>query len=452
MNIIHILNKNDSSIPNINDKLFKYIQIHDSYRFVSKILKILNTADKFIIFYQVYLEEISENRIKYKLENLIKKIEELSVDFLNVKIIYITNITDNILPYSKNIKVLNVFLTNNILYSKLEDNEYKLNKCYFSQGSRKKLLQYIVTKLKIKHDNVYLYNDNYKFIVLKNFKNNNNVFKFIFINTKNVYEWLLNYIYDVKIIGFGKIKQIYGTCWFNCVINGMLLSHNYKKILKDVYDCRIELMNIKKIEQFKNINLKNIEYKHVTLKYSLLKLIETVIIEKKDLNDSYTDFVNYISSLVKIKYTKNKNRYIDKKYIEDFIYGGCIFSAMKVIYDAMYPDGFYIFSDYYKPIIKNHEYDPIIITYTVNNIDLIKIHDNIHIFDSIYLLENCTLLIDNHHSICGFKTENNEYYIYDSNGYILKIDWRNLINFEKLMSLNGYKKISFLTISFCVQR
>jgi hypothetical protein len=452
MNILHILNQNDFTIPNINNKLFNYRQIYNTFRFVSNILKILNTKDKFIIFYQIYIDEIFKNGIKYKLENLIKKIEQLKLDFSNVKIIYITNITDNILPYSKNINVLNVFLSNINIYSKLKDNTYILNKSYFTQAPCKKIIQYIVSKPKIKYNNVSLYQDNYRFTILKNFKNNTNPFKFIFINTDNIFKWLLNYIYETKIIGFGRIKQFGGTCWFNCIINGMLLSDNYKKILKDVYDCRLELMNDRKIEQFKNISLMDIESKHVNLKYSLMKLIQTIIIDKKNINENYEDFVNYISSLVKLEYTNHPKRYIDKKSIEDFIYGGCVLSAMNVIYDTLYPEGFHIFSDYYKPIIKNHEYDPIIITYTINNIELNKINDKLYIFDAVYLLENCTLLIDNRHSICGFKTEKNEYYIYDSNGIILKIDWRNLINFNDFMFLNGYRKISFITISFCVQR
>lgn len=471
--LIHILNKD----INYNTELFNninyitYIQYQDNIFFIHNLLKLLNKNEKFIIFYELYRKNIETCiKLKYKLEKFIKSITE---DYNNVKIIYITNITDNTLEYSKNIKVLNIFITNKILYSKFIKKDFILNKSYISQNKTRQSTHYFVSIPKIKHNNVYIImNDNYRFENIENFKNSVKQFKFKFIslNTENsyeidlsssvesftfqVYNWLKKYIYETKIIGFGRLIQHVGTCWFNSIINGMLLSHNYKKILYDTYNCHIELMNTRKIFEFNDFELKDIQEKKISIKNCLLKLIETIIINKKDINENHEDFVSYMASLVKLHYYGKENKYINDNNINNFVQGGYVSYAIKSIYKILYPEGLYLIKMYNEKIIRTHQYNPIIITLLMHTTtdENIMIEDYIEIFNEKYYIENCTLLINYNHSIAGFKTINNEYYIYDSHNELLKIDWRNLNNFKDYMFHKNIKKISFETITFCVER
>lgn len=445
--LIHILNDNEESLEFYP---YKWICMRDERFFVSKLTNIINSKQNIVIFYQLYYSNIHNVFLKIKLEKIISNI---NYECLNVKIVYITDITNNLLKYSQYIKVINIFNSYNYIYSKLKDNCYQKDKKIFlnDNTNTNTIKNYIKTKPYNKHNYVYFYKDNYKFIDI-NIKKIKGFFRIMFIYSENIYDWLYKHIYETKIIGLGRLKQVYGTCWFNSVFNSMILSFSYRKILKEVYQCWLEDMSEHKRNDFISLHLNNLVNHKLSIKYNILKLIEFIIINGNHFTNDM--IMNFIAYCIKLQY-ENKINNFNINDINIYINGGCVANCMYVIYKSLFPKGLYYITQN-DDINCNIKINPIIVSFIVINKDIKILDEEFYFNNDKYILESCVLLINlkctTKHSICGFKTYDNKYYIYDSIGELYSIDWRCIDNLETYILERNYSSISFGICNYCIER
>ena len=362
---------------------------------LKKIIENINITNTYIII----LCKSTNEQLKTKIQNFFT-----NNNFkYKIMILHLTYV-NNYIPNFENVIVKNLVLNDETLEDikinkKLED--IKINKKYDT-----------VTKQEYKKK-TYITNNTY----------------IRFISKSLLYMFFVNFF---KLCGFGKLIQISGTCWINSVINTFFMSTSIQKILSEKWD-EMEIDNQKYINEIKQssfdtcpLNIINMIY---MLIYQIIKKKEKILLDKNI-------FMDFSNELYKIKEFE-KLGIIFKGYRQGGDSDIFVNHLIKNIFNEnecrKIPDSYYdILST---NITISHKYKMLVYNNT-NNKNIIKefiaIYDNNINIKYNLVGATCTTQYYNKsdnsfiggHAVACFVCNNKEY-LYDSNGILIKINWKN---------------------------
>ena len=384
-----------------------------------------------ISFKENYDNIIIEYETVYILQNIGLIIPKVLKHYKEINLSYYKNNYNNI----DNLVIILEYKNKNTLLNLLNKYPPKINSnsyiyFYITNKNIEPIYKNEIEKLgKIyinKFINIYNYklNKNDKYGLIR-YTNMNNEFKYdyIYIIKKDIQLILYNYYskdanYKYNC-GDNRLLQLRGTCGFNSLINGFILTKNLRILIESNIQFRIQNnLKLNKIQRFFDFIFKNMK--------------------------SYDDKTNKIT--IELATLMKKYVYGFKTFLSDD-YNGLKTSYLPLLFNIILNKLFNITNSLftlnnYKPhnikdkinlyLLKYNDYsnkhNPFLLMRFDNNIPT-KISINKYVYELCY-----SYICLNGHAVCGYIC-NNKYYIYDSTNFNYLIDWR--FNNEKNIDLNN---------------
>lgn len=451
-----IINEKDIDYNRFFNKNLNYQSDLDS--FIENIFNKNKENHKLIILKTRYNEEESKqsleniNKINNFLQN--KEINPLN----NVTIINYTNSTELVVYNNKICNVINMFCLSDVLYSDIQINN--INNIIENYKSTKNKLDVYLTK------NIIIKT------IDKQIKTDKNI-NYMFTYYNNIND-VIDFFIHKNICGYGRIKQLSGTCWLNSVINTLILPEHMTNVLISIYISHTNT-NILLKNEIENSDFKECLLKDYDVTKQILGIIYNILIKNNIIKKEDSNIIAKMAYIIKFYYDpKNigKNFEIpNTNTLNNTINGGDTLAALYYIYK-------YILGDCYDMIAYKNDNNT-----TLNNItnlnkkiiftityekDIVSTFDeNITIDKSVFKLESCIIEFSGkkpyNHVVCGFIC-NNKYFIYDSNEKNITIfqgekkllyeyNWQN--NLQNLLKdknygnvYNTYKNVKIIAANY----
>ncbi len=258
------------------------------------------------------------------------------------------------------------------------------------------------------------------------------------------YKWYITSPYCV----FGRFIQFSGTCWFNSVINSLILVPSIAVILIYMYGKWAKSLDQQQLKDFEdNASF----YKcpvNMSVKDVLYTIVYLIFIKGQRATASKDDFISHYASIVKSSSEYGTTEYyqalIKQKGLEDARkdYGGngyYVIDGMKELLLQVFPSNIAVMIKVEDYAIASHtlpEWEPDFRPYIVvmrARYHNSKLNTNVELNGQQYILQSCSIVITkdkgkdgNHstHAVTGLIC-NGKSFIYNSWNDIVQTDWIN---------------------------
>jgi hypothetical protein len=283
--------------------------------------------------------------------------------------------------------------------------------------------------------------------------------------------WWFKMYFDTPYCAFGRFIQFSGTCWFNTVINSLILVPSIAVILIYMYGTWAKGLSKEELEKFQNNATFDSCPANMFVKEVLFTIVYLIFVRgQKAINTNNNDFMAHFASIVRssAEYGSPENylKMVNEKGIETASkeYGGqgwwplkSIQTLLKNVFPIEIADELEVQKlDVNELITEKWR------SYKVNNKDVFpftivlhskalyrgqKINKLITINGMAYALQSCAIGITNnstyqhgYHAVAGFICNDKEY-IYDSNNGTISTNWTkgDITNYVKYLDYKSFR-------------
>lgn len=250
-------------------------------------------------------------------------------------------------------------------------------------------------------------------------------------------KWWYKIITNSPSCSKGKILQLQNTCWFNSILNGILLGRGLKNLLFTKLHDKYKTDQLEGLDKLLDTHLQgdscpiNVnELLYAVIKRAFERNDHIVIDELQytKLNAKQQNIIRNMSNAVKYSKQKQPENKLGKPEFN-------IYDGLERILKSLFEKGqyfMYTFTSMYIDSLKDEltkqkeKPEVLVLCWLSKGYERFKIHQKIEDYELDFAILHGVGVSDSesNHSICGFIC-NGEPYVYDSNNVFAKSDWIN---------------------------